>query len=63
VQIVITFKNGAETVWKNVRSRELPSIFTDVAALTEKVEAARKAFLQHGGKISGTKKRKVSKSK
>jgi hypothetical protein len=62
MEIIIKFRSGAEFAWKSVKSRELNSIFTDVAVLAEKDEAARMAFKRQG-KLNGTKKavRKVNK--
>jgi len=44
MEITVSFKNGSSFGWKNVKARELSSVFTDIADLLEKSEAARKAF-------------------
>jgi hypothetical protein len=58
MDVVITFKNGGEFVWKNVKTSELSSIFTDIADLAEKDQEARKAarLFKKQGRVNGRKK-------
>lgn len=61
MDVLISFKSGAEFSWKAVKASELNSVFADIADLLEKSEAARTAFKRQG-KLNGTKKpvRKVN---
>jgi hypothetical protein len=55
MQIAIQFKSGGEFVWRNVKSRELPSVFADITDLVEKDDQVRKAFGRQA-KLNRTKK-------